>query len=163
MWLIARTKPNQEKKAELNLINQGFRAYLPRLKRKKLRNNVWVDVKELLFSGYIFIEISEFDIKITKINSTYGVSRLLIDSSSLKPHIISDDVINYIKSRIIGGLSDLDQLTKYDKVEVTSGNTNQLSGVFLEKCSNKRSKVLINILKKDRIVFVETSKLQPVL
>ena len=79
MWIIAKTKSNQEKKANVNLINQGFTTYLPILKRKKFLKNQWVLSKSYLFSGYIFINKDDAHGKYQKINNTYGISRVLID------------------------------------------------------------------------------------
>ena len=163
MWLIAKTKPNQEKKAELNLINQDFSAYLPIIKRKQFRNKCWINAQELLFSGYIFINSTNFEGSLSKINNTYGISKLLIDFLSLSPHIIPNHIISEIRSRTQETYEGIKNFEKDDKIEVTSGLNNSLSGIFIEKCSNKRSKILINILNNEREVVVDNANLQAIL
>ena len=54
-------------------------------------------------------------------------------------------------------------LKKNDKIEVTSGLNNSLSGIFIEKCSNNRSKILINILNNKREVIVNNTNLQAII
>ena len=163
MWLIAKTKPNQEKKAELNLINQEFITYLPIIKRKQFRNKCWVNTQELLFSGYIFINSMNFEGNLSKINNTYGISKLLIDFLSLSPHIIPNHIISEIKSRTQETYDGIKNFKKNDKIEVTSGLNNSLSGIFIEKCSNNRSKILINILNNKREVIVNNTNLQAII
>jgi transcriptional antiterminator RfaH len=161
MWLIAKTKPNQERRAEINLNNQGFIAYLPIIKKKQFRKKSWVSTQELLFSGYIFINSNEFDEKLSKINNTYGISKLLVEFLSLSPYIVPNNVISQIKIRTNNTHNDLINVKKYDKIEITSGLHNSLSGIFLEKCSNNRSKILINILNCQREMIVNNANLQP--
>ena len=163
MWLIAKTKPNQEKKAEINLINQEFITYLPMIKRKKFRKKCWVNAQELLFSGYIFINSTNFEGKLSKINNTYGISKLLVDFLSLNPHIVPNHIISQIKSRAQDTYDGIKNFQKHDKIEVTSGFNNSLSGIFLEKSSNNRSKILINILNSNREVIVNNVNLQAII
>jgi len=161
MWLIAKTKPNQEKKAKINLENQGFGAYLPTIKRKLFRKKSWINMEELLFSGYIFIKTNNSNGNLSKINNTFGISKLLVNLLSLHPYTIPSEVISQIKIRTNATHDSLNNLEKYDKIEVTSGLHNSLSGIFLEKCSNNRSKILINILNSKREVIVNNAHFQP--
>ena len=163
MWLIAKTKPNQEKKAEINLINQEFITYLPVIKRKKFRKKCWINAHELLFSGYIFINYTNFKGKLSQINNTYGISKLLVDFLSLSPHTVPNHIISQIKSRTQDTYDGIKNFKKYDKIEVTSGFNNSLSGIFLEKCSNNRSKILINILNNKHEAIVNNTNLQAII
>ena len=58
MWVVAKTKACQEKRALNNLENQGFAVFLPYITVKKFKKNIWNIQKELLFPGYIFVNIS---------------------------------------------------------------------------------------------------------
>ena len=49
MWILAKTKGNQEIRAEKNLINQGFKCLLPFLYNKKFKNSVWSGQGTLYF------------------------------------------------------------------------------------------------------------------
>ena len=162
MWLIAKTKPNQEKKAEFNLKNQGFNTYLPIIMRKRFYNNLWVDFSECLFSGYIFIDYLQSTNDLSKINNTFGISKLLTDHFSLKPYILSNQLIFDIKKRLNLKQSGAGSPRKFDKVEIASGKNNSLSGIFLENISNKRSKILINMLNSNREVIVNREDIQTI-
>jgi len=160
MWLVAKTKSNQEKKAEFNLNNQGFTTFLPIHKRKKFYKNHWVNTENYLFRGYIFINADDVKGKYSKINNTFGISKILIDSDTFSPYLLDDSVIEDIIKRLEIYHSGNSDITKNDRVEITSGLHNELVGIFVEDISTNRSKMLINILKRNREVVVNKADIQ---
>ena len=54
-WYAVMCKPRQEVLAEANLVNQGYRVYLPRLATQNRRAGKWIDTIEPLFPRYLFI------------------------------------------------------------------------------------------------------------
>mgnify|MGYP003336268046 CR=1 FL=1 len=54
-WLVASYKVNEIKKVEINLQNQKFEYYLPKIITKKINS---YPKEELLFPGYIFVNTS---------------------------------------------------------------------------------------------------------
>ena len=93
MWVVAKTKGGQENRAFQNLDNQGFDVFLPRFETKKFKNNAWLSHHELMFPGYIFINLDSNFNKAHKINNTLGVHKLLMDSHSGSPSILPDNII----------------------------------------------------------------------
>ena len=59
MWILAQTKSKREKTAAINIRNQGFEVFLPTINIRKYSNSEWKDAVELLFPGYIFINIKD--------------------------------------------------------------------------------------------------------
>ena len=100
MWIVAQTKVRQERKAENNLKNQGFNCYLPVVITKKYAKNIWIKTQEVLFSRYIFIKFNDYQHNISKINSTFGISRLLVNQETLTPYTIQDNYIDLLRSKI---------------------------------------------------------------
>ena len=160
MWLIAKTKPNQEKRAQVNLENQNFTVFLPYIERKTFKKSSWVSGKELLFHGYIFIGIGDNGHNISKINNTIGVSKLLVDYLSHSAQVVPENIISEIRMRIKVSSNHLDDIKMNDKLQITNGSQNSLSAIFIEKCTHNRSKVLINILNSQREVIIYNSDLQ---
>jgi transcriptional antiterminator RfaH len=77
VWCVVNTLPGQEVRAERNLLRQGFRAWLPAI-RKTRRHARRVDmVRAPLFPGYLFVQLDLDREGWSPINSTYGVRRLL--------------------------------------------------------------------------------------
>lgn len=56
-WYVIHTKPRQEKRALLNLEQQGYECYLPMITVEKLRKGVLSVVEEPLFARYLFIRL----------------------------------------------------------------------------------------------------------
>jgi transcriptional antiterminator RfaH len=77
-WCVVNTLPHQESRAEMNLLRQGFRAWLP-VTRRVRRHARKVDVvRAPLFPGYLFVELDLERDGWSPINGTYGVRRLLV-------------------------------------------------------------------------------------
>ena len=160
MWIVAKTRPNQEYRAELNLCNQGFECYIPEINSKKFVNNVWKDIKEKMFTGYLFIKLNKKIKNLHKINNTYGVSKLLMNIETGMPCVMKNDAMVKI-SKEIQKINNK-EIKQGDQVVITKGQQSKLSGIFIEKCSKKRAKLLINILNRSKEVFVKLESIQKV-
>ena len=159
MWVVAQTKPRQENKAKINLNNQGYTCYLPIIERKKFLRDNWVTFKEVLFSNYIFIDLNSSKTSLSKINNTYGVSRLLINKDLSIPYTITHEFITGLKKCLNKDIN-INNLTKGSKVTITSGKLSKFTAIFLERCIKTRSKVLISMLNSDYIATIDSCNLQ---
>lgn len=156
--MVIKTKSGQEDKAHKNLINQKFKCFLPKLIRKCFKNNQWIERSEVMFTSYIFVKITKNYQNISKINNTYGVSRLLVDKSSGLPHLIDNQVISEISSNLMDN-----SLKSGDKVVYTSGSLSLMNGIYKERCGKNRAKLLTKILNKYREIYVNNFELQKVI
>ena len=57
-WFVIHTKPNEEKKALANLINQEFTCYMPMYSKEIITKNKIKITPSPLFSRYVFKEAS---------------------------------------------------------------------------------------------------------
>ena len=92
-WFVIHTKPNEEKKALANLINQEFTCYMPMYSKEIINQNKIKIIPSPLFSRYLFIEVNNESIQknIGLIRSTLGVHQLLkIGENPIK---ISSEII----------------------------------------------------------------------
>ena len=161
MWIVAQTKVRQERKAENNLKNQGFNCYLPVVITKKYAKNIWIKTQEVLFSRYIFIKFNDYQHNISKINSTFGISRLLVNQETLTPYTIHDNYIDLLRSKIHkNNTIDINNLKKGDKVKVTKGALSNLTGIFLEKCGNLRSKLFLSLLNQKCSIVIDNTDIK---
>ena len=157
MWILAQTKTKQEKIASKNIINQGFKTFLPEINRKKFKNAKWRDTSELLFPGYIFINIADKVTKIGPLSHTIGVFKLLVDKMTATPYVIDQSLIdNIIKINTI----NINTISKGSNIYVAKGCTN-LSGIFVEKKGTKRALILLKILSDYRETIVNYEDIQP--
>lgn len=71
-WLVATYKINELKRLELNLSNQNFNYYLPKIVIKKINSSY---KEEVMFPGYIFIQ-SNID-KFSSLKYTKGIKNII--------------------------------------------------------------------------------------
>tara|TARA_B100001093_G_C26846763_1_gene1023186 strand:+ start:2934 stop:3452 length:519 start_codon:yes stop_codon:yes gene_type:complete len=96
-WFISQIKPNSYDIAIRNLERQGFETFLPKMEITMRNGNRFIYKNRNVFPGYLFVGFDSNIILWTKINNTYGVSRVL--SFNEKPSEISYDLIKALKSR----------------------------------------------------------------
>ena len=54
--------------------------------------------KEVYFSNYIFVFIDLENSNLSKINNTFGISRLLVNKDLSIPYLLDQDYIDFLKS-----------------------------------------------------------------
>ena len=96
-WFIAQIKPNSHNSAIQNLERQGFETFLPKMETTQRQENKFFVKNVFVFPGYMFVCFDPHIITWTKINSTYGVSKILAFNN--KPSEISSDLILELKNR----------------------------------------------------------------
>jgi transcriptional antiterminator RfaH len=161
MWVVAKTKVNQENRACKNLDNQGFEVFMPYFESKKFKNNAWNPQRELLFPGYVLINLDSRFNKAHKINNTLGVSRLLIDSYSGYPSILPDDIVNEIKNNTNKALN-INNIKIGDNVIYTKGSLSNIVGTVIGLSGKSRIRLLIDLINTKREVFVDLLDIQRV-
>ena len=161
MWVVAKTKACQEKRALNNLENQGFTVFLPYITVKKFKKNIWNIQKELLFPGYIFVDISSNNHLIHKINNTLGVFKLLADPETGLPSVLSEYTVTHIKNNIDKSLN-INDISVGDNVIYTNGALSNIEGIVTEVSGKTRIKLLINLLNTQREIYANSLNVQRV-
>ena len=120
-WFIAQIKPNSYNSAIQNLERQGFETFLPKMKITQRQENKFLVKNVYVFPGYMFVCFDPHIINWAKINSTYGVSKILTYSN--KPAEISSDLILELKNRyeINSNPTQQEKLQKGDSIKFSMG------------------------------------------
>jgi len=120
-WCIAQIKPNSYHSAIQNLERQGFETFLPKMEITQRQKNKFLVKNVYVFPGYMFVYFDPHIITWTKINSTYGVSKIL--AFNKKPSEISSDLILELKIRyeINSNSMQKEKLQKGDSIKFYSG------------------------------------------
>ena len=120
-WLIVQIKPNSYDLAIRNLERQGFETFLPKMKATIKKENKFINKDVLVFPGYAFIGINKQNSYWTKINSTYGVSKLL--SFNNKPYEIPFDLVVALKNKYDDNINPIinKNLKKGDTIKFNNG------------------------------------------
>jgi transcription antitermination factor NusG len=156
-WIVVTLKPNQSKRAEENLLNQGFTTFFPKITYPA---NEKLDTKDL-FPGYGFIQFTEYE-KLLSINSTKGVSRVMRINDSIPQ--LADSVIENIKKQLSNlnfQLAIQRPFKTNDKVIIKLKILNNQEAEVMNVCDKKDSqKVLLKILNSSQVVWVDSKHLE---
>ena len=146
IWLVAQIKRNSCELATRNLERQGFETFLPKIKATIKKDNKFFDKVVLLFPGYIFVGIGQKRSDWIKINSTYGVSKLLTFNN--KPSEVPLELIMAIKNRYGENFDPIinEKLKKDDKIKFNNGPFVDLVGHIERVDPKKRIYILLEVM-----------------
>lgn len=155
-WYVVCCKPRQEAVAEENLLRQGYRVYLPRIRITQRRRGQWVDAIEVLFPRYIFIQIDTLQRSTAPVRSTRGVVGLVRFGGL--PAVVPDAVMDALLQceDLTSGLhQDVRPLfCTGDPIKLVDGPFAGMEAVFAEQDGEKRVIVLLELLGKTNKVRV---------
>ncbi len=160
-WFVVRTLANQDRRAEQQLIQQAFVTYLPLVERSVRHARKIRQVRAPLFPGYLFIELDLARDRWRCVNSTFGVSSLIMGGDQPMP--VPCGVVEAIMAltRTDGLIDFTPNMQVGDKVEVISG---ALAGMFgtLARCDARgRVELLLEIMGQKVRVKSNTKALMP--
>ena len=76
-WFLLQTKSRQEQRAVENLERQDVVSFCPMIRVDKITRGRRVEALEVLFPGYLFVQLGESSSSVTSIRSTRGVSHFV--------------------------------------------------------------------------------------
>jgi transcriptional antiterminator RfaH len=160
-WLVVQIKPNSYDLAVRNLERQGFETFLPKMKATIKKENKFINKDVLVFPGYIFVGVDLQNSDWTKINSTYGVLKVLVLNN--KPCKISNDVILVLKNNYEANITPIikESLQKGDFIKFNSGPFVDLIASIENVDETNRISVLLDAMGgKRRLRLQQTGKLK---
>ena len=154
-WYVVYTKPMQEKRAALNLSQQGFEVFLPMMAKEVLRKNLLDKLDEPLFKRYLFVRFDEKSSPWNVIRNTLGVTGLVRFGNVLAT--IPDEIIDKLKT-FDSPASKM--FIKGEVLKVTKGPFKDLEAIYHLQDSNQRAIVLIEMLNKTQKISLEVNALK---
>jgi transcriptional antiterminator RfaH len=156
-WYVVQTQINAEAKAARNLLRQGFEIYLPRYLRRRSHARKIEKVPAPLFPRYMFVNIDIRTQRWRSVQSTYGVSHLVLNGSDPAP--VAGQVIHALKAREdASGYVTLDQRPKFaigEKIRVMAGVFADNLGLFDGMADRDRVAILLELLGRKVRVSIE--------
>jgi transcriptional antiterminator RfaH len=152
-WFVLQFKSNSHHIAAKNLNRQGFETFLPLHETTSRRTSRFVNTSKPLFPGYMFIRFEKAALDWHKINSTYGVSRLITFNSTLKsiPTIFVDHLMK--RYDISGKLLPIQKLKKGDQVAVLKGPFANFIAIVEKYEADQRIWILMDLMgRKTKII-----------
>ena len=151
-WYLIKTKSRQEHVAIINLENQNFHVYCP---YALIRNK-----NEVLFPGYIFIQLDKDTQDWSPIRSTKGVLHIVRFGLSFAK--IPDNIIEFIKTNELNTVEKLKNINKFkpgDKIQITDGVFKNYIAIFKSYKSDERVILLMNLLGQQQKLTIKQESL----
>ena len=152
-WFILQFKSNSHHLAAKNLNRQGFETFLPLHETTSRRLSRFINTSKPLFPGYMFVKFDRAESTWHKIDSTYGVSRLITFNSILKS--IPTSFIDSLMKRydLSGKLLPIQKLKKGDQVTVLKGPFANFIATVEKYEADQRIWILMDLMgRKTKII-----------
>lgn len=132
-WYVARTQPQKEEIARINLERQGIKAFLPRFWKTYRQAKRFEDRLRPVFPGYIFFESGVDPALWRNVSGTLGISCVLWGGGR-RPAPVPQQFMADLKVACIDGILNIgkDALKIGTKVQINRG---PFTGLLAKVCS----------------------------
>jgi transcription elongation factor/antiterminator RfaH len=159
-WFLVHTLPKGEKKAELHLGAQGFRTYLPQIRRTIRHARQLKTVRAPLFPRYLFVTLDLERDRWLSVRSTVGVSRLFTQDG--RPVPVPIGIVESLIERSDADVTRLDAgLVNGQRVRILSGPFADFVGMLQRLDEAGRVRVLLEMMGTAVPVTLHRSALSP--
>jgi transcription elongation factor/antiterminator RfaH len=159
-WYLAYTRPNCERKAELNLNAQGFVTFLPQIEKTVRHARRLKTVRRPLFPRYLFVRFDVERDRWLSVYGTVGVARLFTQDG--RPVAVPVGIVNNLLAHSDNGVTRLDvELTRGQRVRILSGPFADLTATLMRLDEGRRVEVLLEMMGTVVPVSVDRRALAP--
>lgn len=160
-WYAVHSLPSCELRAQMNLHNQGYRTFLPK-RRKTIRHARKLRTVEApFFPGYLFVILDVDRQPWRRINSTFGVARLIMQGE--QPHPVPRGVVEALRASADD--REILQLTEHLRI---GSPVRLLAGPFADQLAildglddGARVRVLLDVMGRRVAITTESRNLLP--
>ena len=147
-WFLLQTKVRQEQRAAENLERQNVESFCPMIRVEKISRGRRTEVQDVLFPGYLFVQLGESSVSTTAIRSTRGVSHLVTSAGA--PIKVPQGLVEQLRNRVTSHAElIMSQLPKSGaKMQVIDGPFKGLNAIFSEPDGNSRAIVMVTLLSQ---------------
>jgi transcription elongation factor/antiterminator RfaH len=159
-WYLVHTRPNSERKAELNLELQGFATFLPQVEKTIRHARRLKTVRRPLFPRYLFVRLDIGRDRWLSVNGTIGVSRLFTQEG--RPVAVPFGIVETLMAHSEAGLTRLDRLlAEGQRVRILSGPLADFTATVLRLSARHRVDLLLEIMGAVVPVSIDRRALAP--
>ena len=155
-WFVVHTQPCKESIAQKHLTEQGYDTYVPRFKKIRRHARKVDEILAPLFPRYIFVSFDPEVDQWRNIQSTQGVSYLLIMNN--RPIIVPSSIIQGLKdNETVEGVVPIQHLALFsrgDKVRVLDGVFKDYVAIFEKMDGKERVQLLLSCLGREINVYL---------
>ena len=159
-WFLVQFKPNSHRIAERNLVQQGFRTFLPQHEETMRVRGKFIAQMRPLFPGYLFVALDMLHGGWRAVNSTYGITRIV--SLGKEPTPVPLGLVSQLMLRCDqeGRLLPPKFLKPGDQVTMTNGPFADVIATIESVTPDRRVWVLMDIMGGQTRVAVDASQLR---
>ena len=147
-WFLVQTKVRQEQRAAENLERQNVASFCPMIRVEKITRGKRAEVQEVLFPGYLFVQLGEFSVSTTAVRSTRGISHFVTSAGA--PIKVPHGLVEQLRERVtVHADVVMSQLPKSGaKMQIIDGPLKGLNAIFAEPDGNSRAIVMVTLLSQ---------------
>ena len=147
-WFLVQTKVRQEQRAAENLERQHVASFCPMIRVEKITRGKRAEVQEVLFPGYLFVQLGEFSVSTTAVRSTRGISHFVTSAGA--PIKVPHGLVEQLRERVtVHADVVMSQLPKSGaKMQIIDGPLKGLNAIFAEPDGNSRAIVMVTLLSQ---------------
>ena len=147
-WFLVQTKVRQEQRAAENLERQNVASFCPIIRVEKITRGKRAEVQEVLFPGYLFVQLGEFSVSTTAVRSTRGISHFVRSAGA--PIKVPHGLVEQLRERVtVHADVVMSQLPKSGaKMQIIDGPLKGLNAIFAEPDGNSRAIVMVTLLSQ---------------
>ena len=152
IWALIYSKPKEEQRAKINLERQGFEVFLPMIDIEEGREPLTkASSVHFLFPRYLFVKINIREGNWISINSTRGVSNLVLFGGKIAT--VQENIILYLqqitnKEGIFRQKTQMVEFSEGDDLIIQGGILKGMRGIFLSKSGKERVRILLQTFSK---------------
>ena len=153
-WWVLQTKPLSEKRAQANLVAQGYGVFLPEYPREFIRGRKRHVRSAPLFPRYLFIQVDDHAQRSQhSIRHTRGVSMRLMVAGV--PAVVTSAMILALQTRVaeLSGTA-ASAFTVGAAYRIASGPLQGVDALFQEACDETRAWMLVTLLGRETRVAI---------
>jgi len=161
-WFVVMALPRQEERALLNLLRQGFDAFIPKRNETRRVRQRFVTQLKPVFPRYLLVNLDITRDPWHSINSTYGVSRIV--RFGLRPAPLPKGIAETLRASLDeNGILQFEQpLKKGDQVRLVKGPFAEQLGVLQSLDEKGRVKMLLELLGGKVMVTADMTDIEKI-
>ena len=97
-WFLLQTKVRQEQRAAENLERQNVESFCPMIRVEKISRGRRTEVQDVLFPGYLFVQLGESSVSTAAVRSTRGVSHFVTSAGA--PIKVPQGLVEQLRNRV---------------------------------------------------------------
>ncbi len=160
-WYLVQVKPNSYAVAERNLRRQGFETFLPLHETTRRLATRFASEWRPLFPGYMFIRLDPAESSWRKVNSTYGVNRIVGFGTSPAP--VPPALVEGLLGRCDekGRMQASEALAAGQTVLVVAGPFSNFVGTVEKTDSQRRVWLLLEFMGNETRIHLDAAQVSP--